>query len=247
MSQQPWASGPSEILQHGLSLLNKDSDSNRRLAMLSIDNAVELTIKTFLSLPRRITGINLSRKEFQEISESFPLLLDALEKHSSDRLNGINLGEIEWFHRLRNQLYHQGNGLTVDKDKVEIYAELAKILFQNLFGFEVQIRPEQSSDLLGEFLTTWVKLEKILMDAAIEEKLKVSGSYKESAKMLSPSYAIKELVNTGKIQNSTAIEIGKLSQIRNQVIHGKEDFRKVITSDVINQISDIIKEIQNIS
>src|SRR5687767_7062459 len=137
MSQQPWASGPSEILQHRLSLLAKDSDTNRRLAMLSIDNAVELTIKTFLSLPRRITGINLSRKEFQEISESFPQLLDALEKHASDKLNGIDLGEIEWFHRLRNQLYHQGNGLTVDKDKVEIYAELAKIIFSNLFGFRI--------------------------------------------------------------------------------------------------------------
>jgi hypothetical protein len=67
---QPWASGPGEILQHGINLLQKDTDTNRRLAMLSIDNAVELMIKTYLGLPKRINGLSLSRKEFDEISES---------------------------------------------------------------------------------------------------------------------------------------------------------------------------------
>ena len=42
MGLQPWISGPREILQHGLSLLHEDSDRNRRLALLSIDNSVEL-------------------------------------------------------------------------------------------------------------------------------------------------------------------------------------------------------------
>src|SRR5205085_4131782 len=66
---QPWASGPGEILQHGVNLLQKDTDTNRRLAMLSIDNAVELMIKTYLGLPKRITGLSLSRKEFDDISK----------------------------------------------------------------------------------------------------------------------------------------------------------------------------------
>jgi hypothetical protein len=46
----PWASGPGEILRHGLDLLKKDTDTNRRLAMISIDNAVELTVKTHFEL-----------------------------------------------------------------------------------------------------------------------------------------------------------------------------------------------------
>ncbi len=102
--------------------------------MIAIDNAVELTIKTYLGLPKRITGLTISRKEFAEIAESFPSLLDAVEKYAQDKLAGVNLGEIEWYHRLRNQLYHQGNGLTVERDKVEVYAELANVLFKNLFG-----------------------------------------------------------------------------------------------------------------
>ena len=90
----PWATGPGEILRHGLSLLDEDSDANRRLAMIAIDNSVELIIKTFLGLPKRIAGISISRKEYQEISESFPALLDALEKHATDKIVGIDLGEV---------------------------------------------------------------------------------------------------------------------------------------------------------
>ncbi len=84
--------------------------------MIAIDNSVELAIKTYLGLPRRITGLSITRKEYSEIAESFPRLLDALEKHCGDKLEGLDLGEIEWYHRIRNQLYHQGNGLTVEKE-----------------------------------------------------------------------------------------------------------------------------------
>jgi hypothetical protein len=91
--------------------------------MIAIDNAIELTIQTYLGLPKRVTGLKIRRKEFAEMSESFPALLDGLERYANDKLAGIDLGEIEWFHRLRNELYHQGNGLTVERDKVEVYAQ----------------------------------------------------------------------------------------------------------------------------
>src|SRR5260370_15650872 len=89
---QPWASGPAEILQHGIDLLQSDSDANRRLAMLAIDNAVELTIKTFLTRPQRVSRLTITRAQLNEINESFPKLLDALEEHASDKLEGIALG-----------------------------------------------------------------------------------------------------------------------------------------------------------
>src|SRR5437016_6700526 len=84
--QHPWSSGPGEILRHGLGLLRADSDTNRRLAMIAIDNAVELMMKTFLGLPKRITGLAITRKEYQEIAESFPALLDVLERYGADKL-----------------------------------------------------------------------------------------------------------------------------------------------------------------
>ena len=103
-AESPWASGPSELLRHGLSLLADDTDSNRRFAMIAIDNSVELMLRTYLELPRRVTGLRISRQKLQDMSDSFPSLLDAIEEHASDKLTGIDLGEIEWYHRLRNQL-----------------------------------------------------------------------------------------------------------------------------------------------
>ena len=247
MTQRPWASGPSEILQHGLSLLNKDTDSNRRLAMLSIDNAIELTIKTFLSLPRRINGINLSRKEYQEISESFPQLLDALEKHAVDKLDGIDLGEIEWFHRLRNELYHQGNGLTVDRDKVEIYAELAKLLFRNLFGFDVKVDDSDGHVLLGAFLASWVEIERALSEIAFKNIDIVSAKSKSMAQRgILPSDVARELAQFGIISPSLGLQIDELRLIRNKSIHGRDDYRKAITKEVVLKADFIIQELKKI-
>lgn len=149
----PWASGPGEILGHGLSLLKKDADANRRLAMLSIDNAVELMLKTYLGLPSRITGKTVTRRDYQEACMSFPALLDAIEHHAPEKLRGVNLAEIEWFHRLRNELYIRVNGLTVERIKVEVYAELAKLLFTNLFGIDLEIEEEAHQEILAEFIT----------------------------------------------------------------------------------------------
>ena len=105
--------------------------------MILIDNAVEQAMKTYLSLPKRVSGITISRRQLSELMESFPGLLDAIEQYASDKLTGIDLGAIEWYHRLRNELYHQGFGLTVERNKVEVYAELAQLLYQNLFGHAV--------------------------------------------------------------------------------------------------------------
>lgn len=241
MTQPPWSTGPSEILHHGLTLLQKDSDSNRRLAMISIDNAVELTIKTYLSLPKRITGINIPRKEFQEV-ESFPQLLDTLEKYASDKLYGIDLGEIEWFHRLRNQLYHQGNGLTSEKNKVEIYAELAKILFKNLFGFDAQtIEEDEGTDLLKDFLVEWIKLESVLRKISTENPHMFIQE-----RILSVSSIVGKLADDRLIKVNVVDRIKQIEGIRSRVIHGIGDFREQITQDLILEIQSFIKGFNSI-
>ncbi len=233
MAQPPWASGPGEILQHGLSLLRKDNDKNRRLAILAIDNAVELTIKTYLSLPRRVSGINLSRKDYLEISESFPRLLDALEQHAVDKLDGINLGEIEWYHRLRNELYHQGNGLTVDRDKVEVYAELAKLLFRNLFGFDVEIEETEGHELLGGFLEAWARLEQVSSAVLVKHGIGSTGRVHQ------PIIAVRELEKMQLIDRRTVQEIEELRRIRNEVVHGISDYRSTISRDKVARLKEI--------
>jgi hypothetical protein len=241
MAKAPWSSGPGEILSHGLSLLKKDTDVHRRLAMLSIDNSVELMIKTFLGLPRRITGLAIPRSRYDDFSESFPKLLDALLEFASERTDGIDLGEIEWYHRLRNQLYHEGNGLTVEREKVRVYAELAKVLFKNLFGDEIEVDGDSKADRLGEFIQAWSELESALGQTWDRQEL---TGRERSYLMMTPA----QLVERGLLEKSVVKEIDRLRTIRNQWVHarGNAEDRPKITADMIERLKAILTTIRSI-
>jgi len=226
-SKPPWASGPGEILRHGIDLLSNESDTNRRLAMINIDNSVELMIKTYLGLPKRVTGLEISRKELSE-AESFPALLDALEKYVTDKLDGIELGEIEWYHRLRNQLYHQGNGLTVERDKVEIYAQLANTLFRNLFGYYLVQRVSSRSDNLGQFMAAWTSIEKRLRRLARENA--------PPNRRPTGLFDVFRLFRMANVMPPKEIdELERLRQIRNAVVHGESDLETTLTPEIMDQ------------
>lgn len=243
MATQPWTAGPREILEHGIGLLRKDSDKNRRLALLSVDNAVELTIKTYLGLPKRISGINVPRKEYAEFSESFPKLLDALEQYAPAKVSGIDLGEIEWFHRLRNQLYHQGNGLTVDRDKVEIYSELAKLLFEDLFDTTLAFDPEDQHQLLGEFLAAWVAFERMTaaLSKANSDKLTTRGGG-----TWPPMMAMNKMLKVGVFDAADAEEIDELRRLRNDVVHGMVDYKTAVNRKAVTRLERVTGKYQKV-
>lgn len=241
MTQSPWASGSAEILKHGLDLLKKDTDSNRRLAMISIDNAVELMIKTYLGLPKRVTGLNISRSDYQEFAENFTKLLDALEKHANTKLGGIDLGEIEWYHRLRNQLYHQGNGLTVERDKVEVYAELANVLFENLFGLRL-VEPETNETIvLGEFMKAWVDFERTISEAA--EALSAALPYK-GGREIPPFQIAESLSKEGYISSIELDEINQIRKTRNEIVHGHMNYKETIKPEMTKRIVSLTRELK---
>ena len=229
----PWANGPGELLKHGLKLLQKDTDSNRRIAMICIDNSIELMMKTFLGLPQRVTGIKISRKDYAEMVENFPKLLDAIEVHASDKIIGIDLGEIEWFHRLRNELYHQGNGLTVDRNNVDVYAEIANLLFLNLFGFKLIEEQEDKTDLLGQFMEAWIKFEKTTRE--------MSFILDEEEKIRMPMDGLR-LIHKHKFLSDTEFRnLEKIRKIRNEVVHGIQGHADLINEQVIGDLEKITK------
>jgi hypothetical protein len=234
----PWASGPAEILQHGLDLLDKDSDANRRLAMISIDNAVELIIKTYLGLPKRVNGLKIVRAEYQEFSESFQKLLDAIEKYCKAKLGSLDLGEIEWYHRLRNQLYHQGNGLTVERAKVEIYGQLAVALFENLFGAKLILSSENSHYVLAEFISAWAAFERAASD------LSSFYYWDENTNLRTTTSYANELHRNGYLTKPELLEVNELWSIRNQVVHGRGLLSEILKSDMVERIKQITKLVQ---
>jgi hypothetical protein len=228
----PWASGPGEILRHALKLLTKDSDTNRRLAMILIDNAVELMMKTHLGLPSRVTGIKISRDRFREIGESFPKLLDAMEEHADDKLTGVDLGQVEWYHRLRNELYHQGNGLTVERVKVDVYAELAKLLYKNLFGSVIEVEEDEPMLLLGRFMGTWQRVERALLSLFPKER---------GMSIFGPTTA--RLLQEAGGAPALSAEFDALRKIRNDVAHGQVE-RTAVTADLIERVERFARAVE---
>ena len=224
--QPPWAAGPGELLQHGINLLENDSESRRRIAMILIDNAVELTIKTYLTLPERITGLVLNRKQREDYCTNFPALLDGIEKNSPSKLIGLNLGEFEWFHRLRNELYHDGNGLTVERKHVELYAELAEVLFKSLFECELTINPPKNTQvqLIGEFFENWITIERRLAQMVPE------GEKMSSARLA------EKLFKSGEMSKGDYETFKMVQIIRNQLVHGEAEPEEMLRPENMTKV-----------
>jgi hypothetical protein len=237
---KPWVEGPLELLKHGINHLQKKTDIDNRIAMISIDNATELSIKTFLGLPKRITKLDkLSRKELDSIIGSFPSLLDGLEKYCEDKIQNIDLGDIEWFHRLRNKLYHDGNGITIESNKVVTYLEIVKQLITNLFKISMEDLDAVTSigtefGEIGHLIALYIKLENVLLEYA----KKIGIEFTNNNSMIK---ILMEITNNSKnrINQSIFNDINSVRKFRNEIVHG-------ISSYSIESISDINKLIEKI-
>jgi hypothetical protein len=211
---KPWMEGPSELLEHAIDHLSHGSAFDLRIALISIDSAVELTIKTFLGLPRRVRGTpGPWRRRLQEASNSFPDLIDLLEEHAPEKIDGIELGEIEWYHRLRNTMYHDGNGITVPKEQVDGYLQIARLLVQGLFG-----EPPPKSvtrdpvSAIGEIVLKWSEVEHNLRILG-ERIMPGQESYLLSA-------VITAAVGLGVLPQEIVTEFDELRKVRNEIVHG---------------------------
>jgi hypothetical protein len=140
--ENTWASGAIELIRHADSHIPLERAFDLRIAFISIDNSVETSIRTFLSLPESKSGVKVSRKDVDATENRFPGLVELLWKHAGDRLSGIDNADIEYYHRIRNKLYHEGTGFSVDRRDLLAYRQIAVLLLKNLLGVDVgEIRP----------------------------------------------------------------------------------------------------------
>ena len=120
---KPWVATPAGMLRDARALLQSGSDEQQKRAFLEIDGAVELLLKGYITQPgsgRRLEG------------QYFPQWLAQVAAAAGDVLKGIDLRAIAWYHRLRNQLQHEGSGLTVERRTVEAYLGIAEALLKAL-------------------------------------------------------------------------------------------------------------------
>jgi hypothetical protein len=242
MNRKPWTSGPRELLDHAIGHLRVGGAFDYRIALISIDNAVELAIKTYLGLPKRVRGCDgPPRQRLQEAGASFPALLDLLEEYGEDKLNGVDLGDIEVYHRLRNQLYHDGNGVTVDPDHVDGYLQLARILVGNLLGVTPESDAASSpTTLLGELVALWGKFEQTARPLA------VAHLPKDKSLRTPITSIIDGLVSKRLLSGSFRSRLDKVARARNEIVHGMSVPPAEELKQLIDELGKLLAELARV-
>lgn len=204
--EDTWASGSIELLRHADSHIQLDTAFDSRVAFISIDNSVETSIRTFLSLPEKISGIKFQRKEVDEAGNSFPKMVDLLFSKARSKLAGLDDGDIEHYHRIRNQLYHNGTGLGVDRRYLNAYRQIGAVLLNNLFG--VKATPKGTEATLDNLILLFNEVETLVRQ--VFEKLGVNIGHTFKWEM-----AMREEV----LKMEDINQLTELRMIRNTQVH----------------------------
>ena len=163
-------------------------------------------MRTFLSLPFSKSKIKVSRKDVDSVENSFPSLAELLWSHVSSRLSGIDEADIEHYHRIRNRLYHDGTGLSVDSQYLLAYRQIAVLMLKNLFGVDLgEPRPAPTLERL------------ILLWNQIEEQL--SGVIRKSGIDPKLTFVWEDAAKLGLLDKSLAQDVTELRRARNKLVH----------------------------
>ncbi|MGK0235383.1 MAG: hypothetical protein ACI9EK_001919 [Psychroserpens sp.] len=184
---EPWQKAPLKIIIEAINHSKKKNEEDNLIAFLLLDVGAEMLLKTYLGLPKKVTGATttdderfvITRKGFHDVIEGV--------KNSRQDIKDKDLARIEFFHGIRNKLYHQGNGLAVPIAHLVDYTEVLKTLFKQLLKID-----------LDEYLSgSRMTKDEVMLIAEIKDK--VSETLKTS------------LILKGKLDSSCNLVIEAIS------------------------------------
>jgi hypothetical protein len=136
-SVPPWATGTLELLVHAEGHVRAGEDFDRRIALISFDNAIEVAITTYLTLnPIQRGNRQYVRTDVEKWLVSYHSKLEFLEAELASRglTWEVERSHIIWCHDHRNEQYHGGNKGTPEKYVLALVRKAAIWTFSVLFG-----------------------------------------------------------------------------------------------------------------
>ncbi len=138
-TRHPWQSGPAELISYALRHLHRPGEFYQRIAYLLLDFGVETLLRTYLELPAEVTRTRMSPEEQgQAATGDLHELVQAVKSAAGPRLHGIDLSDVESYHRTCIELYQQGSGVAVPAEQARGYAELAVKLLRRLLDIDLE-------------------------------------------------------------------------------------------------------------
>ncbi len=116
---KPWAYGTFELLLHAELHMRDGEDFDRRIALISFDNAIEVAITTYLSLhPIQRQNHTYQKTDVEQWSQNYHTKLDFFMSEITQRNLSIECekADIVWYHEVRNGQYH-GGGATIPQER----------------------------------------------------------------------------------------------------------------------------------
>lgn len=126
------------LIKKAIEFMRRENELDRQTAFLLLDVGVETLLKTFLLLPDSVTGVEMGFQKRKEATESsFHDLIEAIRLVAKDRIEGIDLDQVKYFHTIRNKLYHLGDGVVPTTQNTERYADLVVELLRRLLDVDL--------------------------------------------------------------------------------------------------------------
>jgi hypothetical protein len=135
-SLAPWVSGPFELLIHAEGHLINGDDFDRRIALISFDNAIEVAITTYLTLnPIQRGGRSYERVKVERWLKNYHSKLEFFEEELASRgcTWSVDKAHIIWCHQNRNAQYHGGNSGTPEMALLRLVRQAALWIFSVLY------------------------------------------------------------------------------------------------------------------
>ena len=141
-------------------------------------------------------------------------MVDLVFKKAGLKLVGLDDGDIEHYHRIRNQLYHDGTGLGIDQRYLSAYRQIAAVLLNNLFG--IRTIPKQSETTLENLILLWNVVESIVRKKFVDSGVDTGHTFKWEMAM-----------KAGILDMKDINQLTELRMIRNSQVHSTaEDIDK---------------------
>lgn len=135
----PWAYGPYELLLHAELHMRDGDDFDRRIAMISYDNAIEVAITTYLSLnPIQRQGREYQNTEVDAWLRNYHTKIDFLIQEVAQRAVpcSFSKAEVVWCHDIRNKQYHGGSNTIPQSRDLQHIRRIAFWIFSFLYDIE---------------------------------------------------------------------------------------------------------------
>ncbi len=135
---EPWIYGPLELIKHAEEHQQASGDFDRRMALIGYDNAIEVSLSTYLQLhPTQRGGAEYPKERVKYWLMNYHSLLDFFFDEFMKNLGQPSPIARKTFihhHNLRNNLYHEGKNFVPPKRDIQGARAAALYIFSTLFN-----------------------------------------------------------------------------------------------------------------